>query len=224
MEQIFTGILRFQQDVFPKRKELFERLASGQHPQAMFIACADSRVDPNLITQADPGELFICRNAGNIVPSHSTHTGGMTASIEFAVGALQVPNIVVCGHTDCGAMKGAMNPEGLEELPHVCAWLGHSRAAVKVVEELHGHEDRHTQLRRLIEQNILLQMQHLRTHPYVAVALASGKLKLHGWLFEIETGQVLAYDEAKKAFEPITQRHVDDAGRPSGPFDVPRAI
>ena len=87
MEQIFAGILRFQEDVFPQRKDLFERLANGQHPQALIITCADSRVDPNLVTQADPGEIFICRNAGNIVPPHSNHTGGMTASIEFAVAA-----------------------------------------------------------------------------------------------------------------------------------------
>lgn len=209
MEQIFAGILRFQEDVFPQRKDLFERLANGQHPQALFITCADSRVDPNLVTQADPGELFICRNAGNIVPPHSNHTGGMTASIEFAVAALRVPHIVVCGHTDCGAMKGAMNPEGLDELPHVCDWLSHSSAAVKVTKRLYGEESKQTQLRRLTEQNVLLQLQHLRTHPYVAAALASGDIELHGWVYDIETGQMLAYNEGSKVFEPISQRHVD---------------
>lgn len=211
MEQIFSGILRFQADVFPHRKALFERLANGQHPQALFITCSDSRVDPNLITQADPGELFICRNAGNIVPPHTNHTGGMTASIEFAVAALEVPNIVVCGHTDCGAMKGALNPQGLDELPHVAEWLYHSRAAVAVTEELYGHEDKDTILRRLTEQNVLLQLQHLRTHPYVAAKLAAGKVKLHGWVFDIELGQMLVYDETKGAFAPICQNYIDEA-------------
>ncbi|MCG8464657.1 MAG: carbonic anhydrase [Xanthomonadales bacterium] len=210
MEQIFEGILRFQEDIFPKRKELFEKLASGQQPQALFITCADSRVDPSLVTQADPGELFICRNAGNIVPPHTNHTGGMTASIEFAVAALQVPHIVVCGHTDCGAMKGALAPEGLDALPHVSEWLYHSRAAVQVTNELFGDESKAEQLRRLTEQNVLLQLQHLRTHPYVASALAAGKVELHGWVFDIETGNMLAYDESTDTFEPITQRHVKD--------------
>jgi carbonic anhydrase len=209
MEQIFAGILRFQEDVFPQRKDLFERLANGQHPQALIITCADSRVDPNLVTQADPGEIFICRNAGNIVPPHSNHTGGMTASIEFAVAALRVPHIVVCGHTDCGAMKGAMNPEGLDELPHVCDWLSHSQAAVKVTKRLHGDESKSIQLRRLTEQNVLLQLQHLKTHPYVAAAIAAGEVELHGWVFDIETGQMLAHNEENGEFEPISQHHVD---------------
>lgn len=211
MEKIFSGILRFQKDVFPHRRELFETLASGQHPQALFITCADSRVDPSLITQADPGELFICRDVGNIVPPHTNHTGGVTAAIEFAVGALQVQHIVVCGHTDCGAMKGAMDTDGLDELPHVCDWLTHTRAAVKVVNELHADKDQSVQLRHLIEENVLLQLQHLRTHPHVAAALAAGKLKLHAWLFEIETGQVLSYDEEVKMFTPVDQSDVDEA-------------
>ncbi|GAB4194715.1 MAG: carbonic anhydrase [Wenzhouxiangellaceae bacterium] len=212
MEQIFEGILRFQKDVYPQRKGLFEKLANGQEPQALFITCSDSRVDPSLITQADPGELFICRNAGNIVPPHTSHTGGMTASIEFAVAALQVQHIVVCGHTDCGAMKGAMNPKGLEDtLPHVCEWLSYARAAVKVVDELHSHSDKDVQLRRLTEQNVLLQLQHLRTHPTVAAALASGRVALHGWVYDIETGDVLAYDDDRGSFEALNQQEVDVA-------------
>ena len=114
MPKFAAGVIEFQNTVYPEKKELFEKLSQGQSPEALFITCSDSRIETAMITQTDPGELFICRNAGNIVPPHTTHTGGMTASIEFAVAALKVPHIVICGHTECGAMKGAMNPEGLD--------------------------------------------------------------------------------------------------------------
>ena len=124
MPQFAAGVVRFQNTVYPEKQELFERLSEGQSPEALFITCSDSRIETAMITQTEPGELFICRNAGNIVPPHTNHTGGMTASIEFSVSVLNVPHIVVCGHTECGAMKGAMNPEGLDGLPHVREWLG----------------------------------------------------------------------------------------------------
>ena len=134
MPKFAAGVVEFQQSVYPEKKDLFEKLAQGQSPEALFITCSDSRIETAMITQTNPGELFICRNAGNIVPPHTNHTGGMTASIEFAVAALRVPHIVVCGHTECGAMKGAMNPEGLDTLPHVKEWLSYSRAAVQIVD------------------------------------------------------------------------------------------
>ena len=116
MPRFAAGVVRFQNNVYPEKQGLFEELSKGQSPEALFIACSDSRVETAMITQTEPGELFICRNAGNIVPPHTENTGGMTASIEYAVAVLKVPHIVVCGHTECGAMKGAMNPEGLEGL------------------------------------------------------------------------------------------------------------
>ena len=136
MPNFAAGVVRFQTEVFPEKQELFESLAKGQTPEALFITCSDSRIETAMLTQTDPGELFICRNAGNIVPPHTQQTGGMTASIEFAVAALKVPHIVICGHTECGAMKGAMNLPGLDSLPHVREWLGYSRAAVEVVNHL----------------------------------------------------------------------------------------
>ena len=105
MASFIEGVFRFQRDVFPEKKELFEKLSKGQSPEALFITCSDSRIEVAMLTQSNPGDLFICRNAGNIVPPHTTYTGSMTASIEFAVSVLKVPHIVVCGHTDCGAMK-----------------------------------------------------------------------------------------------------------------------
>ena len=133
MPHFAAGVIRFQNEVYPEKKELFEKLSKGQDPEALFITCSDSRIETAMITQTDPGELFICRNAGNIVPPHMTHTGGMTASIEFAVASLKVPHVVICGHTECGAMKGAMYPEDLDSLPHVKEWLGYARAAVDAV-------------------------------------------------------------------------------------------
>jgi carbonic anhydrase len=160
-----------------------------------------------LITQTDPGELFICRNAGNIVPPHTNQTGGMTASIEFAVGALQVPNIVVCGHTECGAMKGAMNRAGLTNLPHVREWLGYSQAAVDIVESVGAGLSPVEKMNMLLRENVLLQLQHLKTHPTVAVALAQKAVQLHGWVYDIKTGEVSAYDESVQSWVPIEERY-----------------
>lgn len=205
MRKILEGVRRFQSDAFEQRRQLFSRLANGQAPQALFLTCSDSRVDPNLITQSQPGDLFICRNAGNIVPPHSGATGAMTASIEFAVMALEVPDVIVCGHTDCGAMKGALNPEGLGQLPHVANWLTFAEAAVRVVEEVHEDESEEERLLSMIEENVLLQLQHLRTHPCVAAKIAGGHLNLHGWVYDIETGGVRSYDPVSRKFKPLTE-------------------
>jgi len=209
MPNFAAGVIRFQNDVFPDKQDLFEKLSKGQSPEALFITCSDSRIETAMITQTDPGELFICRNAGNIVPPHTTHTGGMTASIEFAVAALQVPHIVICGHTECGAMKGAMAPEGLDSLPHVKEWLSYSKAAVDVVKELSPNASKEEQMQRLLEQNVILQLQHLKTHPSVATRLAKGDLSLHGWVYDIKTGDVSAYDETTNKFIPVDERYAD---------------
>jgi carbonic anhydrase len=205
MKKILDGVRRFQTEVFPKHKKLFKRLATGQQPSTLFITCADSRISPSLITQTDPGELFICRNAGNIVPPHTGTTGGITASIEYAVGALGVRHIIVCGHTGCGAMSAAADPASLERFPHVKNWLTHSLAAVQIVEDKLPDADPADRLQALIEQNVLMQLAHLRTHPYVAAALAGGRVDLHGWVYSIEDGEVLIHDEAEGRFLPLSK-------------------
>ena len=210
MPHFAAGVIRFQNEVYPQKKELFEKLSKGQDPEALFITCSDSRIETAMITQTDPGELFICRNAGNIVPPHTTHTGGMTASIEFAVAALKVPHIVICGHTECGAMKGAMNPEGLDGLPHVKEWLGYSKAAMAIVDELAPEAGEQERMQMLLEQNVMLQLQHLKTHPSVAARLAKGDLKLHGWVYDIKTGDVKAYDEASQSFASVDQHYAKE--------------
>ena len=213
MPHFAAGVVRFQNEVFPNKKDLFEKLSQGQSPEALFITCSDSRIETAMITQTDPGELFICRNAGNIVPPHVTHTGGMTASIEFAVAALKVPHIVICGHTECGAMKGAMNPEGLDSLPHVKEWLGYSKAAVDVVNEIAPDASEEQKMKMLLEQNVILQLQHLRTHPSVAARLAKGDLVLHGWVYDIKTGGVNAFDDTSARFIPVDKRYSDDIAK-----------
>jgi len=213
MPNFAAGVVRFQNEVYPQKKELFEKLSLGQSPEALFITCSDSRIETAMITQTDPGDLFICRNAGNIVPPHTKHTGAMTASIEFAVAALQVPHIVVCGHTECGAMKGAMNPEGLDELPHVREWLSYVEAAVEIVRETGAGHSEEERMHMLLEQNVILQLQHLRTHPKVAARLAKGDLRLHGWVYDIKTGEVLAYDDVADKFLPVSEHYASEMAR-----------
>ncbi len=216
MPSLAAGVVRFKREVYPTKKALFEQLAVGQEPEALFITCSDSRIDPSLVTQTEPGALFICRNAGNIVPPHTNHTGSMTASIEFAVGALEVPNIVICGHTGCGAMRGAMDPSGLTELPHVTAWLGYARAAVQTVRELGAGLDEAARMHMLLEQNVLLQMRHLLTHPYVAARYAAGKVKLHGWIYDISTGDVTVWDDDEQAFIDVERHYATDLAADQG--------
>jgi len=198
MDHVISGVAKFQRDVYPEKKETFKKLATGQNPEVLFITCADSRIDPNLVTQTDPGELFICRNAGNIIPPHSNETGGMTASVEYAVAVLGVEDIVICGHTDCGAIKGALNVEQLKGLPHVKEWLSHCRSAMEIVRERNGIDTEacigHEHLGEAIEENVLQQLQHLRTHPAVAAKLATGKVRLHGWVYDIEKGDMRCSD------------------------------
>lgn len=202
MQQIVDGVLRFQEEVFQQHAALFGQLANQQDPDVLFITCSDSRIDPNLLTQSRPGDLFICRNAGNIVPPHSKETGGMTASIEYAVAVLNVRHIVICGHTDCGAMKGVQNVESLDELPHVKEWLGHCRSAKEVVRARHSCCGEN-ELGALTEENVVQQLQHLRTHPVVAAKIATGALQLHGWIYNIETGAVTCNDGSHDGFTSL---------------------
>ncbi|WP_379920913.1 carbonic anhydrase [Erythrobacter sp. R86502] len=210
MPHFAHGVVKFKRDIFPGKAELFEKLSAGQSPEALFITCSDSRIETAMLTQTDPGELFICRNAGNIVPPHTNQTGGMTASIEFAIGALKIPHIVICGHTECGAMKGAMNRDGLTTLPHVREWLGYAQGAVDIVDALGTDLDDTGKMRMLLEQNVMLQLQHLKTHPTVAVALAQGAVKLHGWVYDIKTGEVSAYNEDTDSWISVEERYASE--------------
>ncbi|KAB7646182.1 carbonic anhydrase [Polymorphobacter fuscus] len=209
MPKFAAGVVRFQRDVYPHKQEFYDTLSTGQAPEALFITCSDSRIELGTLTQAQPGDLFVVRNAGNIVPPHSNSTGATTAAIEFAVGALKVSHIVICGHTDCGAMKGAVAPDKLDSLPHVRAWLGYARAAVEIVAAIGNDLTDQERMLLLLEQNVILQLQHLKTHPTVAVALATGSLQLHGWVYDIKAGEVYAYDEEIGDFKPVSERYAE---------------
>jgi carbonic anhydrase len=213
MTRLAAGVTRFQSEAYKRRKALFQQLAEGQSPEALFITCSDSRIDPNLLTQTSPGELFICRNAGNIVPPHTNHTGAMTASIEYAVGALNVGHIIICGHSGCGAMKGAMETESLADFPHVREWLNFARAARLIAEEKCDAAPHLDRLTLLSKENVLLQIAHLKTHPYVAQRLAMGRLEIHGWYYDIAAGSVLAYDETAKDFISVAEHYREAVGK-----------
>lgn len=220
MEKIIRGVLNFKRNVYPQRKDLFEHLVNdGQSPETLFITCSDSRIDPNMVTGSEPGDLFIFRNVGNVVPPHSNETGGTTSAIEYAVSVLKVTNIIICGHTDCGAITGALDTSQLKGLPHVKEWLGHCRSAMEVVRERNGLESGaplgHEYLNAAIEENVLQQVQHLRTHPAVAAKLATGKIKVHGWVYDIKTGQVRCamHDDLKfQPFEKYFSKQIKELG------------
>ncbi|HEX7816303.1 carbonic anhydrase [Dyella sp.] len=200
MKRLIQGFDTFRRDVFPQQRELFKRLADKQNPHTLFITCADSRVMPEMIFSAQPGELFVYRNIGNIVPPYAQHVSGVVAAIEYAVKVLRVAHIVICGHSDCGAMKALMNPAALQDKPSVEAWLKHADVARYVVAE-HGATmtDSET-LRRLTEENVVGQLEHLRTLPSVAAAIATGSLNIHGWIYDIEHADISAFDANEGRF------------------------
>ena len=200
-DRLLEGAETFRKEVFAGNRGLFEELARGQAPHTLFIACADSRVSPDLITQSRPGELFVLRNIGNIVPGYGEMLGGVSAVVEYAVSALGVTDIVVCGHTDCGAMKALDDPQasGLDAMPTVQSWLRNAAAAYTVTRTLAALGGDVDRMRLLVEQNVLLQLAHLRTHPAVAAGVAEGRLLLHGWIYDIERGEIMVTDEASRA-------------------------
>jgi len=169
----------------------------------MFITCADSRIVPELITQSDPGTLFVTRNVGNVVPPYGQMNGGVSTAIEYAVLALGVQHIIVCGHSDCGAMKAVLKPASLDGMPTVRAWLRHAEVARSVVADNCNCGSAHETLGVLTEENVVAQLDHLRTHPSVAARLASGQLHIHGWVYDIDSGGIRAYDAASGNFLPL---------------------
>ncbi|MBC8167793.1 MAG: carbonic anhydrase [Bryobacteraceae bacterium] len=203
MEHIINGVRKFQREVFPKTRHIFEQLATSQNPEVLFITCADSRIVPSLITQTGPGDLFLCRNAGNMVPPYGELLGGVSATIEYAVCVLRVKDIIVCGHSDCGAMKGVLNPDAVKELPTVKSWLAHGELARRIVLENYPGVSGKEALEILTEENVIAQMEHLRTHPSVAASCVRGELRIHGWVYHIHSGRVDAWDESSSSFVPV---------------------
>ncbi len=202
--RILQGIQHFQQYVFGSKMSLFRRLGNGQAPLALFITCSDSRINPNLLTQTEPGELFILRNAGNLVPTHGG-VSGSAATIEYALKVLHLRDVIVCGHSKCGAMQALLAPETLRDLPAVSSWLTHARDILPEVDAAGASLTPAEKLNFAIERNVLLQIEHIRTYPFVAEMLAAGQLRLHGWVYHLESGQVTVHVSGRDRFVPLAE-------------------
>ena len=202
LERLKEGVLRFQAEVHAENAERYQKAATTpQQPHSLIIACADSRVDVEAITSSGPGEVFVSRNIGNMVPPYGGAIGGVSAVIEYAVTALKVKHIVVCGHSDCGAMKALLHPESTDQMPIVRSWLRNGLAALNVAESLGNPDDPpKDQLRRLTEQNALMQLLHLKTHPSVAGAIARGELTTSAWVYDIGAGDVHIAEDGSRTF------------------------
>lgn len=224
MDRLIEGFKQFRDTTFQQRKELFEKLAASQNPHTMVITCADSRVIPELFTNSGPGDLFVCRNVGNIVPPYAQFTGGVSAAIEYAVTALGVKEIVICGHSDCGAMKALAKSDEQPGLPAVSAWLRHAHVAKRVVEHNYACDCAADHLDTLTEENVIAQIDHIRTHPSVAARLASGQLRVHGWVYNIENGTIKAYCQRRKRFVPIEEYLLNDGGDALQIVEPPRRV
>jgi len=202
VQKLEAGIHHFQANYFASNRGLFEQLAEeGQRPETLFITCSDSRVVPNLITTAAPGELFIIRNVGNIVPIEDLAVpGGVSAAIEYAVEVLEVDNVIVCGHTNCGAIDAILRPERVSHLPFVSRWLAASARIPHLIEERYGYLEGEARMTAAVQENVLLQLENLRSFERIARRLDSGKLKISGWVFRIATGEVFDYEPVSEQF------------------------
>jgi carbonic anhydrase len=206
MQKLIQGLQHYKTKVFGSQRELFERLTEGQSPEVLFITCSDSRINPNLLTQTEPGELFILRNAGNLVPPYGALQGGEAATIEFAVAGLGVKDIIVCGHSHCGAMKGLLTPPAQSDFPALTQWLCHAESTRRIVRDKYTHLKDAALLNVATQENVLMQMENLRTHPVIASGLSQGNIKLHGWVYKIETGEVFGYDPDICQFKLLTEQ------------------
>lgn len=205
MRNLVEGIHRFQNQVFEEHRELFENLSRGQTPSTLFITCSDSRLDPSLVTQTRPGEMFVLRNAGNIIPPYGASNGGESPTIEYAVAVLKVEHIVVCGHSGCGAMQALLKPESVARYPAISGWLSQAEATRRIVSENYGSLADDAQLNVAVQENVLVQVENLETHPAVRARLGRGELTLHAWVYKIETGQVFAFSADVGQFIPLSE-------------------
>lgn len=225
MRKLITGLQAFRANYVSTHRDLLEQLAHGQKPRVLFITCSDSRIDPNLLTQTDVGELFVIRNAGNIIPPYGAANGGEGGTIEYAIHALGIEQVVICGHSHCGAMKGLLQLGKLEEqMPLVYDWLRHAEATRRLVQENCSHYEDEQLLEVTIAENVLTQIENLKTYPIVHSRLYQGKLKIYGWVYLIETGEVLAYDPVKRAYmAPQTQLETEGEGPRPGQYSATSA-
>lgn len=203
MEKLIAGHRHFLREVFPHQQDRFHLLAEGQNPDTLFLTCADSRIVPDLILQTQPGDLFLCRNAGNVIPRAGEPAGGVSATVEYAVEVLRIRHLIVCGHSDCGVIRALMNPLSLEGLNTVQDWLQHVEPAWQYVDEVERHASELTRHTALAHANVLAQLDNLRSHHYIRAALRDRRLQIHGWYYDILSGQIEQYEEEQRRFVPL---------------------
>jgi carbonic anhydrase len=204
VQKLARGVHQFQAKYFHQHRALFRELAQGQRPETLFITCSDSRVVPHLITSTQPGELFLVRNIGNVVP-HPSLPGGTSAAIQYAVEVLGVENVVICGHTLCGAMQAILDPESVAKMEYVKRWIDQSDRVRDIVKERYAHLEGQQRVNAAAQENVLVQLEHLREYPFVAERLDAGKLHVAGWVFKIDTGAVFEFDADREEFVPIRE-------------------
>lgn len=201
MKKLITGLRDFKTNYYSSHQDLFEQLTHGQTPRVLFITCSDSRIVPNLMTNTDVGDIFVIRNAGNIIPPYGAANGGEGAAVEYAIHALGIQQIIVCGHSHCGAMKGLLKRESLEaEMPLVCEWLKHAEATRRLIRDNYSHYEGEELLEVTVAENVLTQIENLQTYPIVHSRLHQGTLKIYGWVYYLETAEVLAYDAESHSY------------------------
>ena len=202
MRKLLKGLHKFQSSYFPANQEIFEQLAEGQKPRVLFITCSDSRIVPHLITQSGVGELFVIRNAGNLVPPFGAANGGEGAAIEYAIHVLGIEQVIICGHSNCGAMKGLLKLEKLRtEMPLVYEWLQHAESTRRLIHENYADIKGEELLTITMAENVVTQIENLKTYPVIRSKLHQNKMSIYGWIFDIETGEVLAYNPETDEFE-----------------------
>jgi carbonic anhydrase len=214
VRKLIQGIVDFRERLLPQYVERFQKLAKGQAPDALFITCSDSRVVPDLLVSTDPGDLFVMRNVGNMVPPATVEgasTGDLSeaSAIEYAVLVLHVPAIVVCGHSECGAMKAALMRKPMPETPNLAKWLHHATSAAFRLEHEGPLDSQLSPQDQLSQLNVLTQLEHLTSYPIVRERVAAGTLHLSGWWYDVATGGMFAYEREIRAFGAIDRNSAD---------------
>ena len=203
MQRVIEGHKKFLVEVFPRKRGDYHLLAESQAPEWLFITCSDSRIVPDLILGTGPGDLFISRSIGNVVPVAMNDVDGVTATIEYAVDVLKVPYIILCGHSDCGAIKAAINRQGLDKLPKANRWLQHIEAAFSHRQPLNEADGPHAEISSVIRGNVVAQLQNLKAQPSVARAMQEKRLQVFGWYYDILSGRIEQFDEEARKFVPL---------------------
>lgn len=219
MQQLVQGVHHFQKIGFREREELFKQLQHRQAPEALLITCADSRIVPNLITNSEPGQLFIVRNVGNIIPCYGTSNNGDLAAVEYAIVELGIEDVIVCGHTGCGAMQSLVHSATAgspSRTPLMAQWLRHAAATLEIIREHYGHLQGPALINAAAEENVLVQLEHLRTLPVVASRISTGRVRLHGWMYKIDSGEVFYYESEVGQFVKFGEASLGGAERMVG--------